>query len=88
MHLTFPDTIMWSTKIFPLLLLLFFRQASATPRDCCSNPNILGKSKCINGNDTILKCVKYLVPAENKQALQFHGDAFIFDEDTEIPLEQ
>lgn len=79
---------MWPIQITPLILLLCLKTASTTPRDCCTNPNILGKSKCLNGNDTILKCVKYLVPAENNQTLKFQGDLFVFDEDTTIPREQ
>lgn len=79
---------MYSTKTFSLLLLLFLHQTSGIPRNCCSNPNILGQSKCLNGNETILNCVKYLVQAENNGTLQFRGDSFLFDEETEITVEE
>lgn len=79
---------MWLLKTFPLFLLFVVQVTRAATRDCCANPNTLGKSKCLNGKETILKCVKYLVTAEKNQTLKFRDDFFLLDDDVEIDSER
>lgn len=72
-------------KLHLFILLLINVSYTHCVLECCSNPNVIEKGKCKDGNNTTLNCKKYILRSPTNESLTVFEDHLLVDDDIIIP---